>query len=102
VDLAGVAVLSAALVLLVLPLVLGQGEGWPAWTWACLAASVPAFALLWSVERKREQPLVDPRLLARPAVGWGLASQAACTATYFAVLFTLALYLQQGLGKSAA
>lgn len=32
----------------------------------------------------------------------GLASQAACTATYFAVLFTLALYLQQGLGKSAA
>jgi MFS family permease len=26
---------------------------------------------------------------------------AACTATYFAVLFTLALYLQQGLGKSA-
>ena len=102
VDLAGVGVLSAAMVLLVLPLVLGRDEGWPAWTWACLAASIPAFALLWSVERRREQPLVDPRLLARPAVGWGLASQAACTATYFAVLFTLALYLQQGLGKSAA
>jgi MFS family permease len=102
VDLAGVGVLSAAMVLLVLPLVLGRDEGWPDWTWACLAASIPAFALLWSVERRREQPLVDPRLLARPAVGWGLASQAACTATYFAVLFTLALYLQQGLGKSAA
>jgi predicted MFS family arabinose efflux permease len=102
VDLAGVGVLSAAMVLLVLPLVLGQGEGWPAWTWGCLAASVPAFGLLWVVERAREQPLVDPRLLARPAVGWGLASQAAGTATYFAVLFTLALYLQQGLGKSAA
>jgi predicted MFS family arabinose efflux permease len=101
-DLAGVAVLSAAMVLLVLPLVLGQGEGWPAWTFACLAASVPAFALLWCVERRQEQPLVDPRLLARRAVGWGLASQAAGTATYFAVLFTLALYLQQGLGKSAA
>ena len=101
-DLAGVAVLSGAMVLLVLPLVLGQGEGWPTWTWACLAASVPAFALLWSVERKQARPLVDPRLLARPAVGWGLASQSAGTATYFAVLFTLALYLQQGLGKSAA
>jgi predicted MFS family arabinose efflux permease len=86
----------------VLPLVLGRDEGWPAWTWACLAASVPAFILLWRVERRRGQPLVDPRLLARPAVGWGLASQAACTATYFAVMFTLALYLQQGLGKSAA
>jgi MFS family permease len=101
-DLAGVAVLSAAMVLLVLPLVLGQGAGWPAWTWACLAASVPAFALLWSVERKQARPLVDPRLLARPAVGWGLASQWAGTATYFAILFTLALYLQQGLGKSPA
>ena len=101
-DLPGVAVLSAALVLLVLPLVLGQGEGWPAWTWACLAASLPAFVLLWFTERKQAQPLVDPRLLARRAVGWGLASQSACTATYFAVLFTLALYLQQGLGKSAA
>jgi len=63
---------------------------------------VPAFALLWFVERRHGQPLVDPGLLARPAVGWGLAAQAACTATYFAVLFTLALYLQQGLGKSAA
>lgn len=101
-DLPGVAVLSAALVLLVLPLVLGQGEGWPAWTWACLAASLPAFVLLWFTERRQAQPLVDPRLLARRAVGWGLASQSACTATYFAVLFTLALYLQQGLGKSAA
>ena len=100
-DLAGVAVLSAAMVLLVLPLVLGQGEGWPTWTWACLAASVPAFVLLWTVERRSGEPLVDTGLLARPAVGWGLASQAACTATYFAVLFTLALYLQQGLGKSA-
>jgi len=102
VDLPGVAVLSAALVLLVLPLVLGQGEGWPAWTWACLAASLPAFVLLWFTERKQARPLVDPRLLARRAVGWGLAAQSACTATYFAVLFTLALYLQQGLGKSAA
>jgi len=101
-DLAGVALLSAAMMLLVLPLVLGRDEGWPAWTWACLAASVPAFALLWWVERRHGQPLVDPGLLARPAVGWGLAAQATCTATYFAVLFTLALYLQQGLGKSAA
>jgi MFS family permease len=48
------------------------------------------------------RPLIDPELVARPAIGWGLASQSACTATYFAVLFTLALYLQQGLGKSAA
>jgi predicted MFS family arabinose efflux permease len=92
--------------LLTVPLVLGRDAGWPAWSLACLAASVPAFAVLWKVEAavsaRGGRPLVDPRLLARPAVGWGLASQAAATGTYFAILFTLALYLQQGLGKSAA
>ncbi len=105
-DLAGVAAISAAMLLLVLPLVLGQDAGWPVWTWACLAASGLAFAALWLAERRVSarggRPLVDPRLLARPAIAWGLAAQAAGTATYFAVLFTLALYLQQGLGKSPA
>ena len=105
-DLAGVALLSGAMLLLILPLVLGPDTGWPAWTWACLAACGPAFAALWVVERKvvarGGQPLVDPRLIARPEIGLGLASQAAATATYFASLFTLALYLQQGLGRSAA
>lgn len=105
-DRAGVGVLSAALLLLVLPLVLGRDERWPAWTWLSLASSAALFWALWAVERRvgarGGRPLVDPRLLARPAIGWGLASQAAATGTYFAILFTLALYLQQGLGKSAA
>jgi MFS family permease len=105
-DPAGIAALSAAMLLLVLPLVLGPDAGWPAWTWACLAASGPAFGVLWAVERavaaRGGRPLVDPRLLARPSVSWGLAAQTAATGTYFAMLFTLALYLQQGLGKSAA
>jgi MFS family permease len=105
-DLAGVATISAALLLLVLPLVLGQDAGWPVWTWACLAASGVAFAALWLVERgvsaRGGRPLVDPVLIARPTIAWGLAGQAAATATYFAEMFTLALYLQQGLGKSAA
>src|SRR5581483_1664467 len=105
-DLAGVAALSAAMLLLVLPLVLGQDAGWPAWTWLSLAASGAAFGVLWALERRvaagGRRPLVDPRLLTRPPIGWGLAAQTVATATYFAILFTLALYLQQGLGKSAA
>lgn len=105
-DLAGMAVIGVAMVLLVLPLMLGQDAGWPPWTWACLVASGLAFAALWLVERRVSRrggrPLVDFRLIARPAIAWALAGQAIATATYFAVLFTLALYLQQGLGKSAA
>jgi MFS family permease len=40
-------------------------------------------------------------LLARRHVALALVSQAATRAGYFALLFVLALYLQQGLGKSA-
>jgi hypothetical protein len=104
-DLTGVALLSAAMLALVVPLVLGPDLHWPAWTWACLAVSGPAFAVLWAAERRVARrggaPLIDPRLLARPVIAWGLAAQSAATATYFAVLFILALYLQQGLGRSA-
>jgi predicted MFS family arabinose efflux permease len=105
-DLTGMAVFSATMLLLVLPLVLGQDADWPAWAWACLAASALGFAAFWKVERgvaaRGGRPLVDIRLIARGAISWGLAAQAAATATYFATLFTLALYLQQGLGHGAA
>lgn len=48
-ELAGVALLSLTVLFIVLPLTLGRSQGWPAWSWACLAASTPAgaaFALL--------------------------------------------------------
>ena len=38
---------------------------------------------------------------ARPAVAWELTANFARTSTYFAMLFVLAQYLQQGLGRSA-
>ncbi|MGW6318122.1 MFS transporter [Streptomyces sp. NPDC055099] len=104
-DLRGVGLLSLALFLLVTPLVLGQDAGWPLWTWLCLAASLPVFALFTKVERDTAQqggdPLVNVSLLSRPSVSLALVSQAATRAGYFALLFVLALYLQQGLGKSA-
>ena len=49
---AGVATLSGAVLLVVLPLVLGRAEGWPGWTWLSLAASVPAFAGFVAAERR--------------------------------------------------
>jgi MFS family permease len=103
-DLPGVGWLSLALVLLLVPLSIGREAGWPLWTWVCLAASAPTLALFGLAERRVAElggsPLVDLRLLARPEVGCALASRAAAAATYFALLFIIALYLQQGLGKS--
>src|SRR6478672_12150809 len=88
--------------LLVTPLAFGREQGWPAWTWACLGASVIAFA---GFERRQAarggDPVINLRLLARPAVAWELTANFARTSTYFAMLFVLARYLQQGLGRSA-
>ena len=104
VDVGGVATLSAAIALIVAPLVLGRAEGWPAWAWISLAASAPALALFVVVERRvaaRDgSPLMNLGVIARPTVSWSLVALLAATGTYYALLFTLAQYLQQGLGRS--
>jgi MFS family permease len=103
-DLAGVGLLSVGLLMLVTPLVLGQDQGWPLWTWLCLVGSVPVFALFVRVERRvadgDDYPLINILLLARKRISLALFSQASTRASYFALLFVLALYLQQGLGNS--
>jgi MFS family permease len=104
-DLAGVALICASVLLAVLPLVVGRAEGWPVWVWVCLAASVPAFAAFLRAERaveaRRGAPLVNVSVLARGPVTWSLVTLFAATGTYYALLFTLAQYLQRGLGHSA-
>jgi predicted MFS family arabinose efflux permease len=104
VDLTGVATLAASMLLLVLPLVLGRVDGWPTWSWLCLAASLPAWALFLLVEKRQHargvSPLVNVQVLARSAVTWSLLTLFVATGTYYALLFTLAQYLQQGLGHS--
>lgn len=104
-DLPGVATLSSALLLLVVPLVFGRDAGWPLWAWICLAASAPVFAGFVLVERRVSArggyPLVNLAMLRIPAVSWGLSAQGAATGSYYTMLFTLALYLQQGLGHGA-
>jgi EmrB/QacA subfamily drug resistance transporter len=104
IDLSGVATLSATMLLLVLPLALGRSEGWPVWTWISLAASAPAFMLFLAAERRvaanHGAPLISVQMIARPAIRWGLVTLLAATGTYYALLFTLAQYLQQGLADS--
>ncbi len=105
VDVAGVVALGAAVALMAVPLVLGRAEGWPAWTFASLAASLPALALFVAAERRAvargRPPLIDLGALAPRPVAWGLLAVGAATGTYYALLFALAQYLQQGLGRSA-
>jgi hypothetical protein len=51
-DPAGVTLVTVALLLLLYPLVQGRQLGWPAWTFASMAASVPVLALFAGSGRK--------------------------------------------------
>jgi MFS family permease len=103
-DLPGLAVLTPAVLALVLPLVLGQPLGWPVWGWILLAASVALFALLGSVEHRVAarggQPILPRSLLTLPGMIPGLGGLFATMAAFGGWLFGLALELQDGLGES--
>jgi MFS family permease len=103
-DLPGLAVLTPAVLALVLPLVLGQPLGWPLWGWLLLAAAVVLFALLGTVERRVAarggQPILPSSLLRLPGMITGLGGLFAAMVTFGGWLFGLALELQDGLGES--
>jgi MFS family permease len=104
-DLRGAALLTTGLFLLVVPLSLGQDTGWPLWTWLCLGACVPVLAVFTWWERRvvdrGHDPVLNVALLARKQVLLVLTAQGVNRAGYFALLFVLSLFLQQGLGRSA-
>lgn len=100
-DWMGVALVSAGLTLLLVPLIEGPGQGWPAWSLLSLGVAV----LLALFHRQQEQrrmagglPLVDMRLLAqrRFALGAVLVLLVYSTSSSFFLCF--ALLVQTGLG----
>ena len=103
-DLSGLIALALAVLALVVPLVLGQPEHWPAWGWACLGGSVLLFAGFAAVERRLAarggSPLVPGRVLRRPGVTLGIVALFAVMTIFGGLFFTLALHLQGGLGDS--
>ncbi|MFE9955168.1 MFS transporter [Micromonospora sp. NPDC005299] len=100
-DLAGVVLVSAALVALVLPLVEGREQGWPLWTWLSLAASVLLFALFVATQRRSGQPLVHLALFRERAFSVGLVATQVFWMGQASFFLILALYLQVERGLSA-
>jgi MFS family permease len=100
-DWAGVALLSSALLSLVLPLTLGRDAGWPPWVWPCLAGSTLALAAFAAVEarvtRRGGDPLFDLGVLRLPGVAAGAAAVLLVMAAYAGFLLSLTLHLQDGL-----
>jgi EmrB/QacA subfamily drug resistance transporter len=104
-DVVGMALLTAGLTALLLPLVQGRQAGWPAWAWACLAAAPVLFGLLVGYERRVARrggkPVLDGSLFRVRAFAAGLACQLVFFAGMVSFFLVLALYLQLGRGLDA-
>jgi hypothetical protein len=103
-DLAGLALLTPAVLAFVLPLVLGQPEHWPAWGWVLMAASVPLVITFVMNERRvgaaGKTPLIPGPVLRVPGVPVAIAALFTVMTIFSGFFFTLALHLQDGLGFS--
>jgi len=104
-DLAGVGLATAGLLLLVYPLVQGRDLGWPLWTFLAMAAAVPVLAAFALWERRKKaadgSPLVDLALFRQRAFVAGLLVAGIFFMGLPAFFLTFTLWLQIGLGFSA-
>ena len=103
-DLGGVVLATAGILLLVYPLVEGQVAGWPAWTFICMALSPVMLVLFILYERSLPStrfPLVQLSLFRIRSFSVGVGISAVFIAGIPAFFFTFSLMLQAGLGFSA-
>lgn len=105
-DLGGLVLLTAALVALLVPLIQGEGSGWPPWTWLSLAGGAALLAAFGAFEvgvarRGRVSPLVPPRLFGHRAFTGGVVLALVYFAAFTSIFFTISILWQTGLGHSA-
>jgi EmrB/QacA subfamily drug resistance transporter len=101
-DPVGVGLVSAALLLLLYPLVEGRQLGWPAWTYASMAAAAPVLAVFIGYERVKARrdgsPLVQLGLFRERGFSAGMAIALAFFLGIASFGLVLTLFLQLGLG----
>ncbi|MFE7802449.1 MFS transporter [Nocardia sp. NPDC057440] len=104
-DLAGLAMLTVSVLLLVLPMVLGHEQNWPLWTWITLGASVIGIAVFVAIERvvaaRGGEPLFAQRVLRAPGLVLTAATLFVIMATFGGWMFVMAIHLQSTLGYTA-
>jgi len=98
VDLGGVALLTLASLLLIVPLVEGRELGWPAWSFVMIAAALLATALFVTWERRSRHPVLPPSLFARRSFVVGLVITGAFFASFTGFQLAVNLLFQLGLG----
>jgi EmrB/QacA subfamily drug resistance transporter len=103
-DMIGTVLIIVAIFLLTFPLIEGRDYGWPAWTFAMMAASLVVlgvFAWWQRVKEKRDgSPLVMPSLFKNRSFGVGLGVNMVFEMAMISFFLTFTLLIQIGLGYS--
>jgi len=103
-DLVGTALICAALLMLVYPLIQGRELGWPVWTFELMAAALPVLAVFAWWQRKKDakdgSPLVTPLLMRTKTFVIGLIINMTFESAMLGFFLPFTLMLQVGLGFS--
>jgi len=99
-DLAGMVLVTAALVATVLPLISGQSAGWPLWTVLSFVAAALLYGAFVGYQRRLGRsggaPLIELDLFRERAFSAGLVAQLVFWMGQGSFFLVFALYLQQG------
>lgn len=100
-DVGGMVLIGAALSAIIYPLIQGQTEGWPAWTFLMLGAGVLLLGAFFVWERRHKgDPLIEPSLLANRTYVSGAAVALAFFGAFGGLILCLSLFTQLGEGFS--
>jgi EmrB/QacA subfamily drug resistance transporter len=101
-DLVGVGLVTAALVATVLPLIEGQSQGWPAWTWCCFGAAGVLFGVFAVHQGRRSRhggvPLIDLKLFRQRTFSLAVVAQITFWMGMASFFLVFALYVQESEG----
>ncbi|MFE5074135.1 MFS transporter [Streptomyces halstedii] len=104
-DLAGVALVTLGLLMLLYPLTRGRELGWPLWGYVSMAGSLLVFAVLVAYEARKARldgsPLIELSLFRVKSFAAGIAVQLTFGVGLGIFFLVWTLYLQMGLGWSA-
>jgi EmrB/QacA subfamily drug resistance transporter len=104
-DVIGMLLSGAGMLLLVYPLIQGREENWPGYIFALMAASAPVFAAFWLQQRHRQRrgrtPLIAPSVFTKSAFTGGLVFGLFFFAAMGSLFLVLMLHVQLSLGYSS-
>ncbi|HET6154566.1 MAG TPA: MFS transporter [Marmoricola sp.] len=96
-DLRGSALLTAASITLIYPLVQGHTQGWPTWMFGLLGASVVLWLAFAVSERSSTHPVIEKSLFSNKAFLGGLVFLGTFFTAMNGFMLTINLFLQYGL-----